>query len=251
MSSHLPYGVGDITWNPSQTTWGRVLKPQTLDFESATWEMVQLVSNPKKMYKSQYYKQMGRSRSDPSFYILETALLVVLALAWGVAFLPHWWQIIKLIVYMVVIDFFLVGGVISLALWFIVNQLLMPLAQGLNKVEWQYCWDIHCNAFLVVWVALYVVQLIILPILRFSLVLGVLLGNTLYLGAIGYYFVITFYGYNALPFATAATLAPNPVKKIQMAVVTVVLPLLALIWLVTVVLGINLSRTMIDSYFGN
>lgn len=245
MASILPYGVGDASWRHGQTLVRRLFKPQTLDWETAVWEMAQLVLNPKKMYKSQYYKLMGKLRDDPSFYILETLCLVVLAVAWGLVFLPHWWLVIKLVVYMVLIDFFAIGAVVALGFWLVVNRLL----QGYSTVDWGYCWDVHCNAFIMIWCLNYVVQLVLLPIFSFSTVLAVLIGNTLYLGAVAYYFIISFYGYNALPFATAATTLQNPVKRIQTVVVAGVLPALAVVWVVTLCLGINLSRITINWYF--
>lgn len=244
--SALPYSTLDIShaWRPAQTMFRRLLKPQTLDFETAIWEIFNLIVNPKKMYKSQYYKLMGRLRDDPSFLILVTGLLCILAIAWGLAYLSLVWGIVKLIVYMVVIDFYATGLALSTLFWVVVNKMVV-----LTRVEWGYCFDVHCNAFLVIWGVLYVGQFLLLPLLRLSSVVSVILGNSLYVGAIGYYFVITLYGYNALLAAATATPLANPVRKIQTVIVTGVLPLLGVGWLVAVLTGTNISKTMTNWYF--
>lgn len=247
----------------------RLFKPRTLDFETAMWEIAYLILNPKKLYSLHYYKQQqtanGRlsyARDDPLFLILLTSFLVVSAVAWGLTYSPSFVDILGLIVYMVVVDFYLTGAIVATTSWFVTNKLFndsFVLGRDfghydVNYIEWGFCFDIHCNSFLVVWVLLYVVQYIILPLLRIKhSIFSVLLGNTLYFGTVGYYFVLTFYGYSSLPFINANRVdlrtGYNPAKVLQMIVLGGILPVLAIGWLLSVIFGFNVAETMVDIYF--
>lgn len=55
------------------------------------------------------------------------------------------------------------------------------------------------RAFFPLYLHLYVVQFILLPLLTRSSFVATLLGNSLYLSALAYYVYITFLGYHALP----------------------------------------------------
>lgn len=248
----------------------RLFKPTTLDFETAIWEIFHLIINPKKMYRSHYYyKSLSNhkstySRDDPSFLILLTAFLSVSAIAWGMAYSPRFWDIGKLIVYMVMIDFYLSGIVIATISWFVTNKLFNNTygniggvgRYNVNYIEWGFCFDIHCNSFLIIWCVLYVLQFILLPLIRIKKsIFALILGNTLYFGAIGYYFVITFYGFNSLPFinnsnsSSMKNTTNNPGKLLQMIILAGIIPALALGWLLSICFGFNVAYTMVDTYF--
>lgn len=149
------------------------------------------------MYRSHYfYRQLSLSvdrlsysRDDPSFLLLLTALLSLSAVAWGLVYSPHTRDILKLVVYMVLIDFYLTGLVIATVSWYLTNRLFNEHFEigGENNrssvayVEWEFCFDVHCNAFLVIWCMLYVVQLVLMPLIKMkSSIVALLLGNTLY-----------------------------------------------------------------------
>lgn len=263
----------------------RALRPPTLDFETAIWEIIYLVISPTKVYKSLYYHKQTKNkwaRDDPSFMILLSSFLIISALAWGLAYSPGFFSIFKLMISMVLVDFFAVGVVVATAGWLLANRFLKsdpsknswfggagsngtnnmfsfnsilsnrrnsganvgrlsaPAAFGADsgELEWAYCFDVHCNSFLIIWLCLYVIQFIMLPLLTKNNWFCMFLGNTLYLFAICYYFVITFYGYHALPFLhhTEFLLAPIPVF--------VILYVFSLF-------GFNAVKTMGSIYFGN
>lgn len=247
----------------------RLFKPNTLDFESAMWDIFHLIVNPRKMYRSQYYYKQHQTsgknnyaRDDPSFLILLTIFLCISAIAWGLAYSPHIVDILKLIVYMVFIDFYLTGIMISTVSWLVTNKIFNNTwglgnlnKYNINYIEWGFCFDIHCNSFLIIWCLLYLVQFILLPLITIkNSFLSLLLGNTLYLVAVGYYFVITFYGFNSLPFVNTQSINPkpsteSPAKLLQMIIIAGILPLLGLIWILSLCLRFNVAYTMIDTYF--
>lgn len=249
----------------------RLFKPTTLDFETAIWEIFHLIVNPKKMYRSHYYyKQLSSAKSsytrdDPSFLILITAFLSVSAIAWGLAYCPRVSDICILIVYMVMIDFYLTGVVIATISWFVTNKLFNNTygniggvsKYNVNYIEWGFCFDIHCNSFLVIWCSLYLLQFILLPLITIkNSIFSLILGNSLYFGAIGYYFVITFYGFNSLPFinnststGTKGNATNGSAKLLQMVILVGIIPLLAIGWILCICFRFNVADTMVHTYF--
>lgn len=241
----------------------RLFRPSSLDFETAIWEIFHLVLNPKKMYRSHYYRLQGKAsytRDDPAFLILLTGFLSLLAIAWGLAYSPRMADVIKLVGYMVVVDFYLTGAVIATLMWVVTNRvfngsfaMVLPILSQqsharlrVNYIDWGFCFDVHCNAFVVIWGLLYVVQFFLLPLLNVKRsFIALFFGNTLYFGAIGHYFVITFYGYNLLPFVSGGIGA----RQLQTIVLMGVLPALAIAWLLSICLGLNVAHLMVETYF--
>ncbi|PRT52674.1 Protein GMH1 [Wickerhamiella sorbophila] len=217
-----------------------LLQPPTLDFETAIWEMVHAVIAPRKVFKSMYYRQQTRNqwaRDDPSFVVLLTLLLVLAAVAWGLAYTPTFGGIIKLILYMVIVDFLAMGVLISSVLWFVASKFLVrPNQNPGTKLEWAYCFDVHCNAFLIIYVLLYVVQFVLLPIIDRDNWTCMFLGNTLYLVALSQYFVVTFVGYSYVPFLQHTDYLLSPI--VGLAVVYVVC-----------LFGVSIPRFMLTRYF--
>lgn len=218
----------------------RLLNFQSLDFETALWEMVNLLIRPKRVYKSLYYQTQTKnkwSRDDPSFVLVLSIFLLISAVFWGIVYAHGFWGIIKLVIYMVVVDFWIIGGVIATISWYISKKFLMIDSNSSSLLEWSYCFDVHCNAYLVIWFALYLIQFFILPILKMNNFISTLLGNSLYLSALSYYSLISFYGFNALPFLhkTEYLLAP--------------ILIFGLMFIIFTVTGFNIANYFTDGYF--
>jgi hypothetical protein len=58
--------------------------------------------------------------------------------------------------------------------------------------------QVSIRAFFPVWVFLYVIQFVLMPVIARDAYVSVFFGNSLYLLAFGYYVVITFLGYNGV-----------------------------------------------------
>lgn len=247
----------------------RLFKPNSLDFETAIWEIFNLVFNPRKMYRSHYYykqqlsgNKVSYTRDDPSFLILLTGFLSISAIAWGIAYSPSAWEILKLIVYMVVVDFYLTGVAIATAFWLVLNRIYNNTTSifgdfsrfNVNYIEWGFCFDIHCNSFIIIWCLLYLVQFLLLPVLTIEKsFISLFIGNTLYFGAVGHYFVITMYGFTAIPSVgnlyTGASEETSNEKLLQKGLLFGILPLLAIGWFITIALGVNVASAMVKTYF--
>ena len=69
-----------------------------------------------------------------------------------------------------------------------------------NNVEWLFAFDVHCNSFVPLFVALYLGQLILSPLLSQRGFICALLSNILYGLSLSYYHYCQFVGFNSLPF---------------------------------------------------
>lgn len=228
----------------------------SLDFETAFWEMMNLIYNPKRVYKALYYQKQTKNRwarDDPSFVLILCFFLFISAVFWGLMYTTGILGILKLILYMVICDFLLFGLAIATIGWVLANKFfLLPDAQPLTTnssnalaqyfhfdsiLEWTYCFDVHCNAYLIIWLCLYLVQFFFIPLLRMNNFISTIIGNTLYFFALSYYFLITFYGYNALPF----------LYRTEYLLVPIIL--FVIVWVCLTFTGVNIANIMCNSYF--
>jgi len=104
-------------------------------------------------------------------------------------------QTIYFIIYVVVVDFLLAGLISATIMWLISNHFMREPSD--ENVEWGYSFDVHINAQFPPLIILHFIQLMFYKVL-FSQewFIARLLGNTLWLLALGYYVYITFLGYN-------------------------------------------------------
>ncbi|KAF2155377.1 UNC-50 [Myriangium duriaei CBS 260.36] len=210
----------------------RLFKFPQMDFEMAVWEMTSLLLSPKKVFRSVYYHKQTRNtwhRPDPSFTYLLSFFLVLTALAWGLAYADGVSRTFSILLAFVFGHFLAASLLISTAMYFLVGKFLGPGVPGLpgrsrraglfgppsgapgEQLEFGYCFDVSIRAFFPVWVFLYVVQFLLMPVISRDYWVSEFFGNLLYLVAFGYYFVITFLGYNALPFLHHTELLLSPI----------------------------------------
>ncbi|MCJ1322312.1 hypothetical protein MMC15_007660 [Xylographa vitiligo] len=191
----------------------------------AIWEMTSLLFAPKKVFRSIYHHKRTQisnqtkntwHRPDPSFTYLLSFFMLLTGLAWSIATTYSLAGIIRLTLIYVCVHFLAISLLIATAAYFFVGRLLGPGIAGLpgrrrqqglfvqaedkEQLEFGYCFDVAIRAFFPVWVLLYVVQFVLWPLISTKYWISLLVGNTLYLTAFGYYFVISFLGYNTLPF---------------------------------------------------
>jgi len=206
----------------------RLFKFPQMDFEMAIWEMTSLLIAPKKVFRSIYYHKQTKNtwhRPDPSFTYLLSFFLLLTSLAWGVAYAPSFASIVRLTLSFVFVHFLGLSLFMTTAAYFLVGRLLGPGSPGLlgrrrqglfgdsgerEQLEFGYCFDVAIRAYFPVWVFLYVIQFIMMPLVSRDYWISTFLGNSLYLIAFGYYTIITFLGYNTLPFLHHTELLLSP-----------------------------------------
>ncbi|KAJ5118557.1 mitochondrial carrier [Penicillium atrosanguineum] len=208
-------------------------------------------------------------RPDPSFTYLLSFFLLLTALAWGLAYTPSFGAIVRLSLLFVFVHFIGSSLFISTIGYFVIGRLFGPngaaaslaglrgsrgrrrgAAQGLfvqpgekDQLEFGYCFDVSNRAFFPLYLHLYVVQFLLLPLLTRSPsnFLATFLGNSLYLSALIYYTYITFLGYNALPFLHNTELLLVPIM------------VFAVLWLVSLIAGwgvVMQGRSVVGLFWG-
>ncbi|QDS77867.1 hypothetical protein FKW77_000235 [Venturia effusa] len=226
----------------------RALKFPSMDFETAVWEMSSLLLRPTAVFKNIKRTQHTKKRyhtADPSFTYLLSFFLLLTSIAWGLAYADGFGRVLKISLVFVFGHFIGSSLVVSVVAYFLVGRLLGPGVKGLpgrrrqqglfvqpgeeEQLEFGYCFDVAIRAFFPVWVFLYVVQFLLMPVVAKEYWLSLLLGNSLYLLAFGYYTIITFLGYNALPFLAHTELLLFPTG------------VLAILWFASL-FGFNLPR---------
>ncbi|RLN65998.1 hypothetical protein BBJ28_00020745 [Nothophytophthora sp. Chile5] len=220
--------------------FARVLDYRQMDLDATFYQMVTLCVQPAKVYKSAYYRKQTKNRwarDDPAFAAIQFAFLLVATAAWALAFrVSSAAACLSLLFHAVVVEWLGFGLVVSTLCWWMANRHLRLRSkyvratnQGMGdtlyveqRVEWQFAFDIHCNAFFILFLFLYVLQVpdglvglscwytnpltdsagclrlwqfLLAPLLASESFLMLVVGNLLYSLAWGFYTYITFLGY--------------------------------------------------------
>lgn len=141
--------------------------------------------------------------------------------AWGSAYADGVGPTIRIALVFVLGHFLGTSLLVSTLMYFLVGRVLGKRRQGLfgpptsgeEGLEFGYCFDVclprsivscrsltcsqvSIRAFLPLWVFLYVLQFLFMPLIARDYWVSNFFGNSMYLLALSYYFVITFLGYN-------------------------------------------------------
>ncbi|KAG0035765.1 Protein unc-50 [Podila clonocystis] len=221
----------------------RLFRFPHMDFQFALWQMVYLCISPRIVYRNIHYHKQTKNqwaRDDPAFMVILSGVLCCSAVAWGLVYGHGMMGILRMILYMVFVDFVVIGVVVATICWTIANRFLARASvySTEQSVEWQYAFDIHCNAFMPVIALLYIIQMVFMKVLVKDFWICSLLGNTLYMVAIVYYCYITFLGYNALPFLRHPEMFLYPIT------------IFVVLYVIALILGINVSAKVLAMYFG-
>lgn len=122
-------------------------------------------------------------RPDPSFTYLLSFFQLLTSLAWGFAYADGFSRILRITLVFIFVHFLLLSLLTATVFYFLIKQFLSPgskllpgrrrglynLAEGgdgegKEELEFGYCWDVAIRAFVPVWVFLYVVQFLCMPL---------------------------------------------------------------------------------------
>jgi len=211
-----------------------------MDFEFAAWQMVYLFISPHKVYRNfQYRKQMKAqfARDDPAFLVLLAFWLCASSIVFAFVLQLGFVGFIKFLLYVIFVDCIGVGLCVATLFWYISNKYLVRPNCRDEDVEWGYAFDIHLNAFFPLLIILHVFQLFFYHILLSGEgIVPRLLGNSLFLVAIGYYIYITFLGYNCVPILERTHLLLYPMS------------VLFFVYVLSLVIGWNWSAGVMNFY---
>ncbi len=151
----------------------RLMDVRQMDIQSALDQMKTLLSTrPQVVYKTSYYRKQTKNhwaRDDPAFCVLQVIFLIIASIAYSVAFRT---QVSGTIVFLLqsVLWNWLICGVILATLGREIANRHLTVHQSSShvrqSVEWLYAFDIHCNAFVPLFV------LLCKEILKFAMVIG-------------------------------------------------------------------------------
>lgn len=218
----------------------RIWKFRQMDFEYAFWQMIYLFISPQKVYRNFAYRKQTKdqwARDDPAFLVLLSFWLCASSIGFAVVLKLHFVGFVKFLLWVIFVDCIGVGLLIASLFWFIANRYLILMPKRGQDVEWGYAFDVHLNAFFPLLMILHFFQLPLLnAVINQEWFISTLLGNSLWLCAIGYYIYITFLGYSSLPF----------LKKTQR--ILHLLTFIFIIFVISLAVGWNFSRALCYFY---
>lgn len=226
---------------------------QQMDLQSAIDQMRTLLTlYPQRVYKMAYYRKQTKNhwaRDDPAFCFLQLIMITASSLAYGFAFrVASFSAIFGFVAKSILIHWLGFGVIMASVGRLVANQHLMMTERSSShvkqSVEWLYAFDVHCNAFVPLFVLLYGVQFFLLPLVLGTSLLSLGVSNTLFAMAFMWYFYITHLGYRALPFLSNTEVFLFPIAAILV------------IYVINLVgypfgLGWNASRIIAYVYFEN
>lgn len=173
-SSSLPYSSSQLspTLTPQQYLQ-RMVDMQQMDLQSAIDQMRTLLSlYPQRVYKMAYYRKQTKNhwaRDDPAFCFVQVIMIVAFSIAYGFAFrVSSLSAVLGFVAKSVLIHWLGFGVFVASVGRLIANQHLMTSERSPSHVkqdvEWLYAFDVHCNAFVPLFVLL--CKLILLLSLR-------------------------------------------------------------------------------------
>lgn len=182
--------------------------PNQMDFEYAFWQMFYLPFDPHRVYRTALYHMQTKkqwARDDPAFLVILFCFICVSSFSFALAFYADsFFIMVRIITWTVFVDLVLTGLAVSFVGYHLANRLFVQT--GNKKMEFLYCFDIHCNAWYCMFFYTYVAQYVLLPVLLTGYSwLSTVLANALYAAAFIHYTYITVLGYSSIPNAKKTT----------------------------------------------
>ena len=263
-----PNPFSSTTTNTINYNFRRVVMPKHMDVAYALWQMrVLALSGPKAVYRHATYRKQTKNqwgRDDPTFCVLTSLFVAASAIGYCAMYERRGvgkaaWVVLSAVCF----DYIGCGCVIATAYWFLANRYMRVKSSGRgrgstrhagttttttttttnnnnnNHVEWLFAFDVHCNSFVPLFVALYLGQLILSPLLVQRGFICALLSNILFCLSLSYYHYCQFVGFNSLPHLERTEYLLYPV----VALVVLVIPLS--------VVQFNPTRWVLSWYFGS
>lgn len=216
----------------------RAFQRDQMELDSALSQMWSLLVAPATVYKMSKARKMTKNhyyRDDPAFIVLQVLFIAIATVAFGLALQARPLRILYTLIYNCGISYFAGGVLLASATWMYSNRVLMGNSVSVHEVrrdvEWQYCFDIHCNSYWPYFVFTQVVHFFLLPLLSSSSFVAQITANAIFGAAASFYLYVTFRGFLELPMLTKQQTFLYPV------VAVVVLTVLA-----SLVTRINMSH---------
>eukprot|EP01064_Diplonema_japonicum_P031402 TRINITY_DN5600_c6_g1_i1.p1 TRINITY_DN5600_c6_g1~~TRINITY_DN5600_c6_g1_i1.p1 ORF type:complete len:294 (+),score=20.25 TRINITY_DN5600_c6_g1_i1:122-883(+) len=181
-----------------------------MDFDLALAQMMYLIISPERAFREAKNRKLTKNhwaRDDPAFLVLVVRQILLICTSYflciGVPLGLPFTSFLKLVAYQIGVNFLALGLILSTLFWFIINKYLHGKGQMhevRQPMEWQYAFDVHCNAYFTMIMMCGVTQIFLLPWLLSETFLARVLANAIYSLSFSKYFYVTFRGYVELPF---------------------------------------------------
>ena len=219
----------------------RAFQADQMEIDSALSQLWNCVTNPSLVYKMSKARKMTKDhyyRDDPAFIVLQLVFLAVTTLAFGLAVKARPFRIVYNILYECGISYVVFGVFIATGVWMLVNRFLMTpgsLPHEVKRdVEWQFCLDIHCNAYVSYFFWTQIAQFALLPLVLQNSFFARLVANVLFAAGATSYLYMTFKG-----------LLEIPTLHRQQIVLYPVLGVATLLVLGTLFTGVNMTHVIL------
>ncbi|OMJ67049.1 hypothetical protein SteCoe_35892 [Stentor coeruleus] len=223
----------------------RARNMRQMDINSTFCQMMYICFSPHKLTKTTTMRKTIKhhwSRDDPAFAVMLIAGLGIASLAYAIALTNEgFYGLIKALFSSIVVHFLILGCAIAYINYRVIENHMIKeeikYSGAGSKVEWLYCFDVHCNSFLPVFLMCYVLQYFLLPVLLYENFISVLISALLNVSALSYYFYITSQGFSALPFLKNTEYFLVPIAGVF------------LIGIVAVIFRVNITKLIITLHF--
>jgi len=211
-----------------------------MDFQYALWQAHKLLVNPQQLYKGFQYRKTTKgqfARDDPAFLVLLASTFAITTLSFGIMNGFPILKMLYLLLWFVCVDCVGLGILAASIFWYMCNKFLLahPRSNG-NDLEWGFCFDVHLNSFYPFFFILHGVQLPFLWLILTDSYFSVIIGNLFWAVAAGYYWYITFLGYNIQPHLQKSSIYLAP------------LVVVALFFVVSLIIKFNWTIAMVHFY---
>lgn len=213
----------------------RAVHWRQMDLDYTFFQMLFICCNPQKLYQLSTWRKRTKNqwaRDDPAFVVVLAAGLLISALAYSIAFQAGVLGFLVSSVWMIAVELLGCGALIACVTHYVAKHYLVK-AEEASELELLFSFDIHCNAYLPVYLLTHVVQYAFLPVLLGSSFPSVLLSVLLYASALGIYCLHTVAGYSVVPI----------VRKSEVFLVPLLV--LAPVYLACLLLRINITEVSI------
>lgn len=228
----------------SSTFFRRFIHVSQMDFDYAGATVAYLLVSPSRVNKlTQWHHEIKGTwaRDDPAFVFILCGFIAIDFVAYGLALSATGLLDVARHIALGVMFFIVSGFLCALITSQIANRYLLAKHphSSIKSVEFLYAFDVHCNAFLPMFMFFGVLQYLLLPILVSTSAGSAVLSNSIFLMGCICYTYVTFLGFLHLPFLNR--------DKVSM-LLSPCFPLL-LLWVLASVGGWNATRICLGMIF--
>nr|XP_055098058.1 protein unc-50 homolog isoform X3 [Symphalangus syndactylus] len=111
----------------------RLFRFRQMDFEFAAWQMLYLFTSPQRVYRNFHYRKQTKdqwARDDPAFLVLLSIWLCVSTIGFGFVLDMGFFETIKLLLWVVLIDCVGVGLLIATLMWEASGNIIVAEGKG-------------------------------------------------------------------------------------------------------------------------